>query len=744
MPSKKYKHIKVPNSLFSREGVYTPPPRRNYKELGEFNREKQKRKVLSGVSRINNFFSEKDTSLKIDTDKQVNEIKIKFHGPANSDFISRYRIQVYRQEENKEKDATIYGRISNKPIGNQKSDFERLKDEANAYVQRTERKSYFEKIKELKPLTLEEILEKDLKDKYKVNPSQEIFVDVSFADKQNIATVKLNSIQEQFSNKFISKVNTELLHFCRLKAKYEDVENLHKSYEGIIDIEQAPDYELFGSSLEKNIDNLNILPPGDDGDPAFVLDGAANSNHRTLNGAVIRSVGPHTGDKKHATAVASLVVCGHKLDIRGNIQQDNNVIVVDVSDGQNNFLKLEEKIIETVEQNAPNYKLLLLNLSINNYYFYRRKKIDKLTRLVDELSHKYNCLFFISAGNLFPRNWSEDMKQLVLRAGYPNYFRLPICRILPPSDSINNVSIGSIAYQESVDSLTKIKNPVAITRANLDAVPFVKPDFVHYDSNYKRDFNCEYNGVYLASDDNNKLTRWSGTSFATPLVLHDACLLHNFYLEYNKNTIKGLLIHFADHLSCDGISNRGMRKKLSGFGIPNLEKALYSLNSLSTLVIEDEIGINKKKTIKFPVPSCVAGSSRKRLRIRKTLVYSPLINSKNVRTYNPINISVQFVREDSRNLDNFSTRRADDGAHQKSNVKCYPCLDVSTRKHTGNFWHLNIFCESKDDSLPTNYKQPYSIILSLEDIAADESIDLHQEISNMIHIETSVEIPLEI
>ncbi|MDD5222258.1 MAG: hypothetical protein PHY10_03740 [Patescibacteria group bacterium] len=73
-----------------------------------------------------------------------------------------------------------------------------------------------------------------------------------------------------------------------------------------------------------------------------------------------------------------------------------------------------------------------------------------------------------------------------------------------------------------------------------------------------------------------------------------------------------------------------------------------------------------------------------------------------------------------------------------------PCLDVSTRKHTGNFWHLNIFCESKDDSLPTDYKQSYSIILSLEDIEADESIDLHQEISNMIHIETSVEIPLEL
>ncbi|MFA5086005.1 MAG: S8 family serine peptidase [Candidatus Paceibacterota bacterium] len=743
MPRKKYKHIKIPGQLFSSENTYTAPPRRNFKALGEFNREKQQQKVLSGVNRISSFFSKKEESFKIDTDKQTNEIKIKFYGPVNPDFLSKYRIQVYRQEENREKNTTIYGKISSKSLDGGKSDFGRLQDEAIAYVEEGKLKSYFEKIREIKPLTLEEIIEKELKRKMKTNPSQEVFIDVSFADKQNIANTKIDAIKEQFPEKFISKVNTELLHFCRMKAKFNDVEVLHKNYEGIIEIEQSPDYTLIGSSLERNIDDFNILPPLSNGEPAFVFDGAVNDQHVILRGAMVGKVGLHTGNKDHATAVASLVVCGHHLNITGSIQQDNKVIAVDLSEGGGYFLRLEERLIEAIERNAANYQMMLINFSINNYIYYNRKKVDKLTKLLDELSYKYNCLFFISVGNLFDRDWGANEKRMVKAMGYPNYFKLPICRIIPPSDSINNISVGSIAYQESVDSITKIKNPVVITRANLDAVPFIKPDFVHYDSNHKRDFSCEYNGVYLASKQSDKLTKASGTSFAAPLVLHEACLLHNFYPEYNKDTIKALLIHFAESIRCDCITNETMKKKLSGFGMPNLEKAMYSLNSSSTLVIEDEIGINKKKTIKFPIPSCISGSSRKRLKVRKTLVYSSPINHKNVRTYNPINISVQFIREDQKNLDSFSTRNSDDGAHTKSNVKCYPALEVSTMKHTGNFWELNIFCESKDNGLPSGYKQPYSIILSIEDMQEDDSIDLHQEVLSMIQIETSIEIPLE-
>ncbi len=742
MPSRKYKHIKVPTSLFSRENRHIPSTGRNFKELGHFNKDKHKRKVLRGVNRINQFFSQRDKLFR-DTDKQINEIKIKFHGPVNKDFIFRYKIDIYRQEENKAKDSTIYGKISNKKIGGQKSDFEHLENEVDDYVKREERRSYFEKIKELEPLTLEEIIEKDLNKRFKKHPNQEVYIDVSFADRQNVAATKLDFIEKEFANKFISKVNTELLHFCRLKAKYSDIRKLHKSYKGIIDIEQAPDYRLLTSSIEKNIEHLNIVPPSDDGEPAFVLDGAINPKHITLNNALTRTVGAHTGNKKHATAVASLVVCGTDLDIQGNIQQNNKVVAVDISDGRDGFLKLEEKIVDTVEQNSPNYQLLLINFSINNYYFYRRKKVDKLTRLLDELAYKYNCLFFVSTGNLFSRDWTSSVKQLIRQTGYPRYFNEKICRIVPPADSINNISVGSITYRESVNSIAKIRNPAPITRANINGMPFVKPDFVHYDSNYKRDFTCEFDGVYLASDDTNKLTRWSGTSFATPLVLHDACLLHNFYPSYNKNTIKALLIHFADLIPCEDIPVN-MRKKLTGFGMPNLEKALYSLNSSSTLIIEDKIGINKKKNIRFPVPDCISGSGRKRLKIRKTLAYTPKINPKNVRTYNPINISVRFVRGNNTSLGNSYTRSAEDGAHQKSNIKSFPPIEVATRQHTGEFWTLSVICESRDDTLPTDYKQAYSIVLSLEDLLADESINLHQEILNMIEIETSIEVPINI
>ena len=63
----------------------------------------------------------------------------------------------------------------------------------------------------------------------------------------------------------------------------------------------------------------------------------------------------------------------------------------------------------------------------------------------------------------------------------------------------------------------------------------------------------------------------------------------------------------------------------------------------------------------------------------------------------------------------------------------------------GNFWHLKIICENKDESIvPADYKQLYSVILSVEDIKEDDDVDLHEEILNMIEVETHVHVPVEV
>lgn len=741
---KKYKHIKLPTELIGRENPYSANTGRDIPQLGGINFGIQKTKLVNDISSVEKFFKRKSKSAFFPEDKTSTEVKIKFYGSASTDFLSRYRIEVYKKETDAQNNYIVYGKISNKPLAvNIKSDFERLKEEIGVYKETGQLVSYFQKIKEVKPVTFNQIVEKSLRDEFKKNPQKELTVDITFA-KGRILDQKISSLKDQYADKFLSAVNSELVHFCRVKAKYEDIKTTTSKFEGIIDIEQGPIYELRTSNLEEQITGITITNPMDGVTPLFMFDGSVNVRHFTVDGAVV-SRSSRDIYNFHGTAVASLLICGAEINPSANVLQRNKVIAINYFEDPDTA---EELIKKTVEEFAQSHPILLINLSINKYYFYKRRRVDNLTILLDELAHKYECLFFISAGNLFSGPyWNKTITDLCNGLGYPNYFSLDCTKILPPADSINNISVGSITYQESINSIAKIKNPSPITRGNLKKSNSVKPDFVHFDSNVINGvtgFVNEGNGVYMAAENSRSLTRLCGTSFATPLVTHNAGILHNYYPKYKANTIKALLIHFSDSVDAQSISNYKIKKELTGFGIPNIDSAMHSLNSSACIVIEDYIGINKKKRIRFPIPACIAGDSRKRLRIRKTLVYNPKVNPQDPRNYNPLNIFAQLVREDDKEIGSSSSREGIDGAHKKSNVKKYKAEEISTKKHTGTFWYIDIESVSRGDYLPQDYRQSYSVVLSIEDMKQDDSINLYEEISNMIEIESNIQIPVEI
>ena len=148
----------------------------------------------------------------------------------------------------------------------------------------------------------------------------------------------------------------------------------------------------------------------------------------------------------------------------------------------------------------------------------------------------------------------------------------------------------------------------------------------------------------------------------------------------------------------------------------------------------------------MPIPSSIKNSPRKRLRLRKTLVYNPRVFPQDPDNYNPIRISACIHRDDDYQIEGFTTQSKQSAAYLKSNVKKYAPIEKSTNNdHMGKFWEIEVRCECKnneDFKIPNNYKQNYSLVISIEDINQDESIDIHQEVSQMIDID--VEIPVEI
>ena len=71
---------------------------------------------------------------------------------------------------------------------------------------------------------------------------------------------------------------------------------------------------------------------------------------------------------------------------------------------------------------------MILNLSINQYNQRYDGKRKELTKVVDELSNEFNCLFCISAETLL-RVESRNDKEPYIEIGYPDYFHLPATSI---------------------------------------------------------------------------------------------------------------------------------------------------------------------------------------------------------------------------------------------------------------------------------------------------------------------------
>lgn len=753
MPKKLYKHLNLPVQLISGESRYTPPKKRYIPPPTTFNREAHKNRLARNVNRVQRFYDDRQGQLLLTDDKGNNELKITFIGARKPDFIKKYGIEVYKIKQDRKENEIIYGKISNEKIeGQTHSQFERLQRDLLAYrdSEKDKGKTNFDWIRQIKPLEIEEIVDPELLEELRAASTADCYVDISFVGNTENVAVKLNKVSEKYGDRFISKINRDALHFCRVLANLQEIEETIESFEGITKIEKSPSYIIEVANLKKQVRGVSVNNPSSSVTPAIVFDTDVNQDHFALKGALEDVLHNDGSEPTHGTAVASLVICGASLSDSGVLQQNNRVIAVKVS--QNNFANLESIIEDTIEKYTPKYKMLIANLSVNvaHLSYTRNKDADKLTILLDDLANKHNCLFVISAGNLFSSNWPTGFHTRCTQKGYPNYFNEKFARILPPADSINNISVGSIAFAETGNSVAKRMSPVAHTRGNLDNFPFIKPDLVNYDSNSRTDSSCEENGPLMADEASDTLTSMAGTSFAAPLVAHDLALLHNKYPDLSSNSLKGLILHFADRNVGKGISSKKIRQRMVGFGIPQVEKALYSNNHSSTIIIEDEIVVGgekycKQKIIRFPVPASIAGDSRKRLRIKKTLVYNPTVNTKNHKLYNPITISVQLVRSDSKNIAGRNTQDAYGGAHQKSNVQHYPAIEKNTKECMGNFWHLQVICENKDESfVPIDYKQRYSVILTIEDIKEAEGIDLHEEIMNMIEVETHVTVPIEI
>jgi len=256
---------------------------------------------------------------------------------------------------------------------------------------------------------------------------------------------------------------------------------------------------------------------------------------------------------------------------------------------------------------------------------------------LDALTREFDALFVVSSGNRDAAGYFSGKQP----KGYPEFLKDPGWTVLSPSEGLNVLTVGGITPDRDPYPNDRHHQAVAPKRA---PSPFtrsggiknvVKPELVEVAGNLAYDDSIKHwieNDPGLRVPTTNHqfaagrlLGMVHGTSFAAPKVTNLATRILERYPEASVNLLRALLVQSARFP--DGVSEWAPKEllRLCGFGVPDLDRAIYCRPQRATLYYEGEIAIDEVKLFEIPVPDEFSrAKGRKSLSV--TIAYDPPVS----------------------------------------------------------------------------------------------------------------------
>ena len=254
---------------------------------------------------------------------------------------------------------------------------------------------------------------------------------------------------------------------------------------------------------------------------------------------------------------------------------------------------ITENAVATPSIDRPtNQRIFCLTVTDHNFRFNGRP--SSWSSSIDNLCFgKYSepQLFIISGGNVNIQSPKE----------YPD-LNLTEC-IHDPAQAYNALAIGTYTRKVKIYSAgyKPLAEDGAMAPSNSTSLLFDKnwpnkPDIVFEGGNlstngYWTNDDSELRLISTSSDFNNHIfSPFGDTSGAAGLAAKMAAELRTTYPNYWVETIRGLMIHSADWTAKmkQGKSKSEVLRTV-GYGVPNLQKAMFSANNSLILIAEREI-----------------------------------------------------------------------------------------------------------------------------------------------------------
>lgn len=427
---------------------------------------------------------------------------------------------------------------------------------------------------------------------------------------------------------------------------------------------------------------------------------------------------PSTGilDTSHGTLVASRVVFGNDIELQvGKSILQPTCQVVDIPifwlDQQNTKKALTEaQIVNLLNEFIPNNPdVRIFNLSIGNQIPIRDSFISPLANELDKLSRDHDVLFVISAGNLI-HNKHVDWTL------YDTYLNSQTSRINSPADSLLGISVGSYATERYGNDIAPKNHISPFSRTGPGIDGGVKPELVDIGGN-----SYVYAGSGLYSppssacglDAHGKSIAYNiGTSFSAPIVSHHAANILANDDSISINLLKAHLIHFADNSPFPtGVSNLPNHR----YGFGKFENSLYASSNESAISFIYEGVIEKDNYVHIPIaiPSSIDKSSRKKLKMKFTVIYNPPVDGANPVEYSQTRLAYSLFKV-------FNGTSVEVSSSQNASRYSRPWNPTIKFERTfernfssGN-WEIRLRLYSRGN-LPDDFEQHFAVIVECTD-----------------------------
>ena len=435
----------------------------------------------------------------------------------------------------------------------------------------------------------------------------------------------------------------------RLKISGRGLKDLVLSYPYIFEVVEPDDIETpqqVARDLKAVQAGLSVLAPPEAAPAVCVIDSGIQEEHFLLEPGIDKATShcflPDVSDTDvadyvrpggHGTRVAGAVLYGENIPDSGEVQLETwvqNARVLDNNCGMPQTVFPPVVLREVVKRfHEGGRRTRIFNQSINADAPCRTRHMSAWGAEIDLLSNDYDILLIQSSGNLKssrPAPCSGVAEQLTAGKAYPGYLSEPVCRVANPGQSLQALTVGSVAYgafeREYWRSFaTEDGHPSAFSRVGLGIWDSIKPEVVEYGGDFLVSGNnpAIVDVPTLGRDRYPELVRSTlhggpafdrdevGTSFAAPKVTRIAARLQSILPKESCLLYRALIVQsarwpaWASQLSRDEQAN--VLRRL-GFGIPDIERATTNSDFRTTLITHNEqsLGPGDCHIYQVPVP----------------------------------------------------------------------------------------------------------------------------------------------